>query len=122
MPTASQSGQYPNLPANYVPLTHSEHLHPTGDEQLGAADPGEQITATIILRRNPEGQPMKGLDYFQHTPLSAIHHVAHKDFAATHGASAAEIREVIDFAHAHGLQVRESNAEDEASSSAERSI
>jgi kumamolisin len=109
MPTVEQSGQ-PNLPEHYVPLTHSEHSHPAGHEQLGAADAGEEITATLILRRNPEGEPMKGLDYFQHTPLSAIRHVAHKDFAATHGASAAEIREVIDFAHAHGLQVRESNA------------
>src|SRR5580658_2318552 len=121
MSTAENSGQ-PNLPKDYVPLSHSEHLHPAGYEQLGIADAGEEITATLILRRNPEGEPMKGLDYFQYTPLSGIHHVAHKDFAATHGASAAEIREVIDFANAHGLQVRESNAEDEASSSAERSI
>ena len=53
---------------------------------------------------------MKGLDYFQHTPLSAIHHVAHKDFAATHGASAAELRMVVDFAHTHQLEVIESSA------------
>src|SRR5579863_4553534 len=109
MSTAAHGGQYPNLPANYVPLMHSEHLHPAGHEQLGTADPGEQITATMILRRNPEGQPMKGLDYFQHTPLSAIHHVAHKDFAATHGASAAELRMVVDFAHTHQLEVLRSS-------------
>src|SRR5580698_7628189 len=109
MPTLEQAGQH-DMPGHYVPLTHSEHLHPAGYEQLGTPDAGEEITATLILRRNPEGQPMNGLDYFQHTPLSGIHHVAHKDFAATHGASTAEIREVIDFAHAHGLEVRESNA------------
>jgi kumamolisin len=109
MPTVEQGGQH-DMPEHYVPLTHSEHLHPAGYEQLGTPDAGEEITATLILRRNPEGEPMNGLDYFQHTPLSGIHHVAHKDFAATHGASAAEIRDVIDFAHAHGLEVRESNA------------
>ena len=110
MPTATQSGQEPNLPSNYVPLTHSEHLHPAGQEELGTANAGEEITATLILRRNPGGEPMKGLDYFQHTPFSSIRHVAHKDFAAAHGANAAELRMVVDFAHAHQLEVREASA------------
>ncbi|HET6254983.1 MAG TPA: S53 family peptidase [Puia sp.] len=109
MPTAENSGQ-PNLPEHYVPLSHSEHLHPPGHEPLGIADAGETITATLILRRNPGGEPMKGLDYFQHTPLSGIRHVAHKDFAATHGANPAELRMVVDFAHAHHLEVRNANA------------
>jgi kumamolisin len=109
MPTTQQGGQQ-NLPEHYIPLTHSLHLHPAGHQQLGAADSNETITATLILRRNPEGEPMKGLDYFQHTPLSGIHHVAHKDFAATHGASTAELQKVVDFAQAHQLQVRDANA------------
>lgn len=109
MPTAENSGQ-PNLSEHYVPLTHSEHLHPAGSQQLGAADAGQEITATIILRRNPQGEPMKSLDYFQHTPPSDIRHIAHKDFAATHGASPAELQKVVDFAHAHQLEVREANA------------
>jgi kumamolisin len=110
MPTTAQDGQNPNLSGNYVPLTHSEHLHPAGHDQIGTPDAGEEITATLILRRDPGGEPMKGLDYFQHTPLSLIRHVAHKDFAATHGANAAELRMVVDFAHAHQLEVLEANA------------
>jgi kumamolisin len=110
MPTAAQGGQYPNLPGNYVQLTHSEHLHPAGHEQLGTANAGEEITATLILRRDPGGEPMNGLDYFQYTPPSRIRHIAHKDFAAAHGANAAELRMVVDFAHAHQLEVIEANA------------
>jgi kumamolisin len=109
MSTAENSGQ-PNLPKDYVPLSHSEHLHPAGYEQLGIAAAGEEITATLILRRNPNSEPMKGLDYFQHTPLSGIRHIAHKDFAATHGASPAELQKVVDFANAHDLQVLDANA------------
>src|SRR5271170_2953926 len=104
MPTAEKSGQ-PGMPEHYVPLTHSAHLHPTSHDQLGDADTNEEITATLILRRNPNGEPMKGLDYFQHTPLSGIRHVAHKDFAATHGASPDELQKVVAFAHAHDLEV-----------------
>src|ERR1700722_4208945 len=84
MSTTTPGGQNPNLPEHYVPLTHSEHTHPAGNVQLGAADTGQLITATLILRRNPGGEPMKGLDYFQHTPLSLIRPIAHKDFAAAH--------------------------------------
>jgi len=109
MPTAENTGQ-PNLPEHYVQLSHSEHLCPAGYEQLGASDADEEITATLILRRDPGGEPMKGLDYFQHTPFSGIRHVAHKDFAATHGANQVELQKVVDFALAHDLQVRESNA------------
>ena len=109
MPTAEISGQS-NLPEHYVPLAHSEHLHPSGHQQLEAATPGEEITATIILRRDPAGTPMHGLDYFQHTPLSAIRHVAHKDFAATHGANPAELQKVADFARDHGLEIKEASA------------
>jgi hypothetical protein len=57
MPTATQSGQEPNLPSNYVPLTHSEHLHPAGQEELGTANAGEEITATLILRRSTLPSP-----------------------------------------------------------------
>jgi kumamolisin len=110
MSTTTPGGQNPNLPEHYVPLTHSEHTHPAGNVQLGAADTGQLITATLILRRNPGGEPMKGLDYFQHTPLSLIRPIAHKDFAAAHGANAAELRMVVDFAHAHQLEVIESSA------------
>jgi kumamolisin len=109
MPTTAPGG-HPNLPDNYISLTHSAHLHPPGHELLEASGSGEQITATILLRRNPQGEPMKDLDYFQNTPLSAIRHVAHKDFAGAHGASPAELQKVVDFAHAHQLEVLEANA------------
>ena len=103
------SGQS-NLSEHYIPLAHSEHLHPSDHQQLEAAAAGEEITATIILRRDPAGTPMHGLDYFQHTPLSEIRHVAHKDFAATHGANPAELQKVVDFARNQGLEVKEASA------------
>jgi kumamolisin len=96
--------------ADYVRLTHSAHPHPAGHHQTGPAGAEEEITATLILRRDPAGTPMNDIDYYQHTPLSQIRHVAHKDFAVAHGANPAEVQKVADFARAHQLEVREANA------------
>ena len=106
MPTAEKGGQN-GLPEHYVRLTHSEH--PAEHQQLGIADATETITATLILRRRPNGD-MKDLDYFQHTALTDRHHVAHKDFAAIHGAADDDLAKVEKFAQTHDLEVTEANA------------
>jgi kumamolisin len=108
MPT-EKSGQ-PGMPANYVACTHSTHPHPTNHQRLDAATPGEEITATLILRRNPGGTPMHNLAWYQQTPFSSIRHVTHNNFAATHGANPDELQKVVDFARANNLEVLEANA------------
>jgi kumamolisin len=109
MPTSKKSGQT-GLPDNYVLLANSEHLHPEEHQQLEATAPGEQITATLILRRQPGGEPMKDLDYYQKTARANIKHISHKDFAGVHGASPADLDKVTKFVAAQGLQVVEASA------------
>jgi len=98
------------LSKNFVFLAKSEHTHPKEHKQLKMADPGETITATIILRRRTDGQPMKKLESFKASPGAGIKHVSHKDFAGLHGASPDELAKVVAFAKSNGLEVKESDA------------
>jgi kumamolisin len=98
------------MPTKHVPLARSAHQHPAGHQKLEKAPDSERITASLILRRRKDSEPMKDLSYFNSTPASTRRQVTHKEFAGTYGADIAELLAVASFAHSSGLKVVESDA------------
>src|ERR1039458_4414731 len=59
------------IPPNYQHLAGSEHLPPPKTKRLEAASADEIATIQLIVRRRPDGPPLKDLDYFQKVPIRA---------------------------------------------------
>src|SRR5580658_4492985 len=91
------------VPAGSEPLENSEHPHAATTTQIGPAPASDQIKVTLIVRRRPDGQPLRGADYFQTTRPSARPQLSREAFAQNHGAHPAELALVEAFARAHGL-------------------
>lgn len=83
-----------------VPVPGSERQLPPDARHVGPADPGEQVTVTVLVRRRPGAQP--------HTSPDPLTRAA---FAETHGAHADDLAAVEQFARDHGLTVDESSSE-----------
>ncbi|MCW3475604.1 S53 family peptidase [Rhodovastum sp. RN2-1] len=82
-----------------LPLSGSErHLLP-GAKVLGPADPAERITVTVIVRR-------ANADLHQQR-LQAQQQLTREQFAAAHGASAADLDAVAAYARKYGIDVVE---------------
>ena len=97
-------------PKGYKRLAGSERHPSKGAEYLGPADPNEKFTATIILRRRPDGTPVPDFDYFAKTPFAERQRMPEASFAAEFGAHPDDLRRVEEFARTHGLRVQEANA------------
>ncbi|HEY1499601.1 MAG TPA: choice-of-anchor D domain-containing protein [Acidobacteriaceae bacterium] len=97
-------------PKGYKRLAGSERHPSKGAEYLGPADPNEHFTATVILRRRPDGAPVPDFDYFAKTPFAERQREPEESFAAQYGAHPEELRRVEEFARTHGLRVTEASA------------
>ncbi|HTC45135.1 MAG TPA: protease pro-enzyme activation domain-containing protein [Steroidobacteraceae bacterium] len=98
------------MPRGYSTLAGSRHPHPKPHRKLGATDPGEELTVTLLLRRRRgAGRALKVLADFcksagtLHTPPSRT------GFANTGGADPKDLKTVADFARAQGLTVLSSH-------------
>jgi hypothetical protein len=76
---------------------------------LGPADPDEQFSVTIVLRRRPDGEPMPGIEFYR-TPPSRRPRLSEDEFAARYGASPQDMAVATEFAAANALAVTEANA------------
>ncbi len=92
-------------PSGLHHLAGSEHPLAAGAKSVGPLDPGETVSATLIVRRSPGSQAPCDLKYFQSTPRSKRKQVSHADFADRYGAAQADLDSVAAFARTHGLQV-----------------
>ncbi len=99
----------PKIPDNYRRLENSEHPHPAKSKPAEAAGASELVTATLIVRRNPDGQPMNSIEKFQRTPRAEQKHLSREEFAEIHGAAQEDLDRVAEFARAHGLEVIEAH-------------
>ena len=90
-----------------VPVTGSERTIPASATPIGAADSGQVVAVTLMLRRRVDG----GSAMAAHLAQAAGGRPAHLDptqFAERFGAAAADINAVETFARAAGLAVIES--------------
>lgn len=96
--------------AGYVALKGSERRLGAKAKLLGPADPKEQMSVSVVLRRRPDGAPIPPPDYFAKTPPKERPRLTEAEFAAKYGASPADLSALAKFAKSNGLTVVESNA------------
>ena len=99
---ATQSG--------FVAIAGSERRPAPGAIRTADADPHESLSVTISVRRRPDGPPMPSLEDLGKIPLNQRTFLSREEFAARHGASAADLAAVTAFAAAHHLTVTEQSA------------
>lgn len=93
---------------NRVELKGSTRAPLAGAQDVGPADPNEQIEVTIYLRAS--GEPAPSADQIGSMPISEREYSTREQFARAHSASDADIAKVRTFAADNGLQVTSVNA------------
>jgi kumamolisin len=100
----------PAIPQGYSQLKGSERRPGPTARLLGPADPNEIFSATIVLRRRPDGAPTPTAQELARVPLNQRRRLPEAEFAAKYGASPDDIDAVTRFAAAKGLRVVDANA------------
>jgi kumamolisin len=112
-PLAGTPGGKPQAVANgpaasaYVLLAKSARQARKGAQVIGAADPGEALTATLRLRRKAGAPPLPAPDATGRIPADQI--VSRDQFAQTFGADPNDVLTVTNFATRAGLNVVETS-------------
>ncbi len=97
------------MPTDSQPLAGSEHPPHPETKRLSAAGADEIVTIQIIVRRRPDGPPLKDLDYFQKVPIGARKLPSRQEFEEAHGATQADLHAVQEFCRSHHFEVMEAN-------------
>jgi subtilase family serine protease len=97
------------VPQNYRPLQGSERKPVPGATLAGPADPTEEMSVTILLRRQPGAPALPDESYWTANQAGAQKTVSREDFSKTYGASKEDIDQIKEFARSSGLKVEESN-------------
>lgn len=94
------------LPRDYKAVKGTEHIHPDDHKYLHpTSDTSGPITATVIVRRRPDGKQLKGMADFSAGARSKGPRLTREEFEKQHGADPKELEEVAAFAKSHGLKV-----------------
>ena len=99
----------PNAESNYVRLKGSEHKRAKGAQLAGPADPEENITVTLRVRRRPDAPPVPDHAHWVATPPGRRRFLSNEEFAARYGAAAEDFDIIARFAGDYGLAVGETN-------------
>ena len=83
----------PDRKARLVPLSNSDHPVPSGCKQMGKTAPSQQITITVILKRN---QPLD-------LTAMAGRQLTRQEYLDTHGATEQAMEQIRSLAARHGL-------------------
>lgn len=97
------------IPHNFKAVAGSERIHPAGHTATNATAGSQLVTATVIVRRQPQGQKMKKLEEFSAQSRTPRVTLSRAEFAAQHGADPGEMQAVSDYAKSQGLEVVESD-------------
>jgi kumamolisin len=93
------------LPANYRLLAGSELKPAHGASVMGPAEPGEMVRLAVCVRQRPGAPPLPDHVHWMTTPPGKRRFLTSDEFAARHGAAAADIDAVVTFARGQGLTV-----------------
>src|SRR5579884_3865223 len=93
-------------PAGYVGVEGTNRSPVPGAARVGPADPSEEVSVSIRLRRRPGAPPLP--DPSRASVLGG-QTVSREEFAATYGADPADVARVQAFASEHGLSVQETS-------------
>jgi kumamolisin len=97
------------LPDGYRSLPGSERRPARGAQRVNAADPGEVLTVSVYVRRNPAAPPLDKPEHWTTTPPGHRQFLTREDMAAAHGAAQADLDAVTQFGQSHGLTVTETS-------------
>ena len=99
-----------SVPHGYQPLHGSERHAAAGARRMRAADPQDELSVTIRVRRRPDAPELPDQGYWAAHPPGQRRFIARDQFAARYGALPAELDKVAAFARSHGMTVEETNA------------
>jgi hypothetical protein len=97
------------VPQNYVRIEGSERRPSRRARRIGPTDGGKPASVTIVLRRRLDAEPLPDPDAFLVHPALRPR-LSQRDFAKKYGASDEDLKAVVDFVKAHGLDVKETHA------------
>jgi len=90
----------------HVPLSGSERVPMAGAKSIGAANPDEKLQVTVLVRSKASREARQSEIRTLVKQTSAKRkHLTRQEFAAARGADAADIEQVVAFAHEYGLSV-----------------
>jgi hypothetical protein len=98
-----------NIPAGHMQLAKSERRPAPGARRVDAADPSENLTVSVRVRRRPDAPPLPRPGQGAAAP-NGPKYLSREKFAATYGAAPEDLQRVADFARKSGLRVVESDA------------
>ena len=90
------------IPKGYQRLADSERRAAAGARPVGPADPAEQMSVTVIVRRRQDGAAL--------ADPAPGHAMSREEFTARHGAADEDLQRVADFAKKAHLTVTDTNA------------
>ncbi|MGH9551915.1 MAG: protease pro-enzyme activation domain-containing protein, partial [Terriglobales bacterium] len=98
-----------STPKDRIPLRGSVRAPLPGARAVGAANPDQSITVTVMLRPRTSRQPLNLEEMGARSPRER-QHMTREQFEATSGADPQDIASIEAFAHDHQLSVAEANA------------
>jgi len=99
----------PEIPEGYSRLDKSERHAAAGARRTGPANPAEELTVSIRVRRRPDAPPLPDPATLAATPIGQRHYLSREEFAAQYGADPKDLAQVADFARSQGLTVVETS-------------
>lgn len=97
------------VPAGYRALDTSHRTPRAGAKRIGPADPNEELTVSIRVRRRTDAPRLPDPADLAATPHGEKRFISREDFAAHYGASQDDINTIVTFAALEGLTVVESS-------------
>jgi len=107
MPNSTNEHDW-KIPDGYHALDRSEQRPAPGAKLIGPADPTESFSATILLRRRPDGPPVPGAKELL-ASRKRQPSMSEDEFAAKYGAAPEDVEKVTQFVKAHGLTILQSH-------------
>src|SRR5580765_598094 len=96
--------------SNRHTIPGSERAPIAGARATGKVMAGERIEVSVLVRPGSGHRDLADSEALVDKPPAQRHYLSRDEFAMQHGAAAADVAKVEDFAKAHGLVVVESNA------------
>src|ERR1700722_30540 len=98
-----------STPQKTLPIAGSERAPMEGAQEIGPANPSENVDVTIRLRSRAGKKPIVSADAFT-KPIEKRTILSRKEFEQSHGADPASIARIESFASEHKLTVKEKSA------------
>jgi kumamolisin len=105
-----QKGLAVNVPAGYRPLSGSERTQPSGARRAGPADPAEQVTVRVIVRRRTGAPADSAVEAYLTTAPMQRQALSVEEHAQRFGAAGSDLDGVRAFLRSGGLTIDETHA------------